>query len=99
MTKSYKELGLNIEEIGQAYRPVVERAYKIGRMGGKVKWVDFYQGDYASWFEKQEKRLQDRVIGPNRGELVRSGAVDFKELVDRRTGRLLTLDELGFRDN
>lgn len=96
VTKSYKELGLDIPEIEKVYKPVVERSYKRGRLGGKIKRVDFYKGDYSSWFAKQAPALQDRVIGQTRAELVRNGSIEFKNIIDRRTGRLLTLEELGF---
>jgi len=96
VTKSYRELGLDIDEIEKVYKPVIDRAYRIGMMGGKLKKVEFYKGDYASWYLTQPPRIQRRILGRRRADLIRDGIIDFKDIVDLRTGRLLTLKELGF---
>ena len=52
-----------------------------------------HQGDYASWWAKQPKAFQVNAVGPGRYELLKSGKIEFGDLVDGR-GRQRTLEEL-----
>jgi len=96
VTASYRELGLDIDEIQKAYRPYTIRPNKNVDTGGrrKILEVGFHQGSYDSWFAKRPRSFQRNVIGPKRLELVESGKVKFKQLVSEETGRLYTLEEL-----
>lgn len=53
-----------------------------------------HQGDYASWWAKQPKAFQVNAVGPGRYELLKSGKIEFGDLVDTQ-GRQRTLEELG----
>jgi SPP1 gp7 family putative phage head morphogenesis protein len=48
---------------------------------------------YADWFRRQSKTEQDRIIGPARAELFRSGKIDFRSMIGQ-DNRILRLDEL-----
>lgn len=96
VTPTFRELGLDIDEIEDVYRPYVERAEKVIGAGGKRKLqqVGFHRGDYSDFFYTKSPDWQRKVVGPRRLELLETGRVDFKDLVDFSTGDLYTLDEL-----
>jgi hypothetical protein len=96
VTKTYKELGLDIEEIKEAYRPYTLRQNKNIDAGGRRKILEVgrHQGNYASWFEGRDDKFKINVIGPKRFELMQQTDMKFQDLVDSKTGRLFTLKEL-----
>lgn len=51
---------------------------------------------YSQWLSRQPASVQDKVLGPVRGKLLRAGKVKIGEFVNDK-GRLLTLDELNAR--
>lgn len=53
----------------------------------------WHQGDYASWWAKQNREFRLNAVGPGRFELLESGRIEFGDLVDSR-GRQRTLEEL-----
>ena len=107
VTKSYRELGLDIDEIEANYRPYTIRNNANIDAGGKRKIIEvgFHKGDYGSWFNKQSQSFKRNVVGPKRLELLNTGKVKFNQLVSSSSGRLYNLDELawfnevGFPDN
>lgn len=48
---------------------------------------------YNEWIERQPARVQDEVLGPTRGKLLRDGKFRASQFVDRR-GQTIRLDEL-----
>jgi len=95
ITKTWRELGIDADDLERVARPYAEREDLPIDAGGRRDILEhgFHDGDYASWWKTRSKDFQDRVIGPRRAELVRAGTVSFHDLVDGQ-GRLLTLKEL-----
>ena len=93
--KSWRELGLDRDELDAAIRPYTIRPDVNIDAGGMRTIIESgrHQGDYASWFEKQGRAFQQNVVGPGRLELLDSGKVRFEDLVDSQ-GRQRTLKEL-----
>lgn len=79
VTKSWKELGFDIEDL-----PAGTRA----SMNGQVPASQTYQ----DWLKRQPKEVQDEVLGPTRAALFRDGSVTLERFEDN--GRKLTLDQL-----
>jgi hypothetical protein len=93
---SYRELGVDVDELEEVARPWTERPdIPIGEGGRDILTWGTHKGEYASWFESRGAKFQKNVVGPKRYELIKSGKVKFKDLVDPNTGRLYRLDELG----
>lgn len=80
ITKTFKELGLNIPEP----KPTT-RASDEGQIDAKT--------DFKSFLERKGKAYQDNMLGKGRADLWRAGKITLKDLVDA-SGRPLTLVEL-----
>lgn len=52
--------------------------------------------DWTAWMKSADRETQDRILGPSRADLFRSGDISLRELV-RSDGRVVTLDELAQR--
>jgi len=93
---SWKELGLDIPELEEVYRPTTIREDKSIGVGGRrtIKEVGFEQGDYRDFYLKQSRTFQNNVLGPRRASLLESGKVKWEDLIDHETGRLFTLEQL-----
>jgi hypothetical protein len=48
---------------------------------------------YADWLRRQTEEVQNRVLGPKRAEMYRSGRITIDKFLNNR-GRVLTLEEL-----
>ena len=83
VTKSFRELGLNIDEV-----PPGTRASMDGQLPQDTRFED--------WLERQSKTRQEEVLGAGRAELWRDGKISFRDLLDQN-GRELTLEELRAR--
>lgn len=96
ITKSWRELGIDRDEIEQAIRPYTIRPDQNIDAGGMRTIIESgrHQGDYASWWAKQPEAFKINAVGPGRFELLESGKIEFGDLVDSR-GRQRTLEELG----
>lgn len=79
VTKSWRELGFDIDEL-----PPATRASMNGRVPADQ--------DYDTWLRKQPKAFQEEVLGPTRAKLFRKG-LKMERFVDRK-GSTLTLNEL-----
>lgn len=79
VTKSWRELGFDIDELPPATR---------ASMNGQVP-ADL---DYDAWLRKQPKEFQNEVLGRARAKLFRGG-MKVDRFVDRK-GKELTLDEI-----
>ena len=93
----WRRLGLSMSKLGEVTRPWTVREDKSIDTGGRrtIKEVGLHQGDYGTWLEGRGAAFQKAVMGQGRYEMVTSGAVKFGDLVDRRTGVLKTLKQLG----
>lgn len=92
--KSWRELGVDKDEISEALRPYTIREGTVGAGGMReIQEVGRHQGSYKTWFEKQSPEMQERILGPGRYALYSSGQVRFEDFIDKN-GRLLRLDEL-----
>ena len=94
--KSWRELGLDRDELEPAIRPYTIRPDVNIDAGGMRTIIESgrHQGDYASWWAKQDMAFRVNAVGPGRFELLESGRIKFEDLVDAQ-GRQRTLEELG----
>lgn len=83
VTRSWKELGIDMPEFSPATR---------ASMDGQVP-ADL---TYGEWLQRQSAARQDEILGPVRGRMMRSGALPWDQMFDRR-GRWLTLAQLQAR--
>jgi hypothetical protein len=95
LTKSWRELGIDKDEIEDAVRPYTIRPDQNIDAGGMRTIIESgrHQGDYASWWAKQSPDFRRNAVGPGRFELLESGKIRFEDLVDAQ-GRQRTLKEL-----
>jgi len=95
VTKTWRELGIDRDEIEQAIRPYTIRPDKNIDAGGMRTIIESgrHQGDYGTWWAKQPKAFQVNAVGPGRWELLDKGKIEFGDLVDKQ-GRQRTLEEL-----
>lgn len=84
ITKSWKELGLPMEDLDEGTR---------ASMDGQVP----SDMDYSAWLKRQTPARQDEVVGPARGKLMRDGKMPFDAMYTNR-GELLTLEQLRERN-
>lgn len=85
VTKSWRELGVPIDEISVGQR---------ASMNGVVP-ADLSYGD---WLRGQDAAFQDTVMGKTKGALFRRGDLPMDKFVDMGTGRPWTLDDLRRRE-
>lgn len=78
--KSWRELGIDLNEAPQG-----TRASMSGQVPARL--------NYDQWIKAQPAALQDSILGPARGEMLRSGRFDVSHFVSNQ-GRTLTLGEL-----
>lgn len=78
--KTWRELGVNIDEIPQTTR---------ASMDGQVPASTTFE----SWLKKQSKERQNAVLGAGKAELWRAGKITLRDLLDQN-GRPLTTEEL-----
>lgn len=79
-TKSFRALGLNIDE-----PPVGQRASSEGPVPASMNFEQF--------LERKGARFQDEVLGPGRAQLWRDKKLNLEQMLDAR-GQELTLAEL-----
>ena len=93
--KTWRELGLDRDELDAAIRPYTIRPDANIDAGGMRTIIESgrHQGDYASWWAKQPEAFKINAVGPGRYELLKSGKISFADLVDG-DGRQRTLKEL-----
>ena len=80
VTKSFKELGVDADEI-----PPGTRASINGQVPADITFGD--------WLAKKPKSFQDKLLGPTRARLWRDGKITLTQLVDMR-GNPMTLRQL-----
>jgi SPP1 gp7 family putative phage head morphogenesis protein len=84
VTKSFKELGLNIKEFSGSTRASID---------GQVPATLTYQ----EWLKKQSIERQNDVLGVTKATLFRKGGLSLDRFVSKQ-GHEYTLDELRIRD-
>jgi hypothetical protein len=84
VTKSYRELGLDIDEIEKVARPYVINDQLTKKVGQ-------FEGSSESWLKRQTKKYQESVLGVKRTEKFRAGEWSFDDMVTD-TGSLKLLD-------
>ena len=103
ITKTFRELGMDIDEIKQAYKPYTVRgnidsvtgkitAGKVSTGGGRIISTGRFLGTYEDYFKIQSKAVQLQTLGPGRYELWKKG-LSLSELTDKN-GKLRLLKEL-----
>lgn len=80
LTKSYRELGLNIDEM-----PPGTRASDLGQVPADMTMDAF--------LKRHDTEYLNDLLGPGRAKLFQEGKITLRQLVDG-TGRELTLEEL-----
>lgn len=92
---SYKELGVNIDELEEVARPwTIREDIPIGEGGRAILDFGQHQGNYESWMKTRGAVFQKNVLGPKRYELWKSGKVKMIDMVDIDTMRLKRIDNL-----
>lgn len=77
--KTYRELGLDIDEIEST------RASMDGQVSDRL--------DFGEWLKGKSQAFQDEKLGPGRADLWRRGVITLSDLLDLR-GNPLTLEQL-----
>lgn len=80
ITKTFREIGLDIDEIAEG-----TRASDEGQIKASTTFTEFLSG--------KSKEYQDDLLGKGRAELWRDGKITLRDLLDQK-GRSLTLAEL-----
>jgi hypothetical protein len=104
ITKTFREMGVNVDEIEQTYRPYTIRGTvdpitgkvtpgKIGVGGGQVIETGRFLGTYEDFLKGQSKAVQRQILGPSRLELWQSGKVKLMDFADAN-GNVYLLKEL-----
>lgn len=83
VTKSFRELGLDIDDL-----PAATRASIDGQLPSDTK--------FEGWLSRQSRARQEQVLGEGRAELFREGKIGLRDLLDGN-GRELSLEELRAR--
>ena len=80
LTKSYRELGLDIDEI-----PIGTRSSLNGYVPANTS--------FSQWFDKQSADFKENYLGKGRYQLYKDGKIDLSDLVNQK-GQTLSLKEL-----
>ncbi|MCT8704737.1 minor capsid protein [Glaesserella parasuis] len=83
VTKSWKELGIDAEEM-----PSSTRASQDGPVSEQI--------NYENWLKSKSPGQQDQVLGKGKADLWRRGVITFADMLDQ-SGRPLTLKDLSYR--
>lgn len=84
LTKSWRDLGIDADEMEAAARPyMMTKDQNIDEgLRRTIEARGFHTGDYADWFQKQDRAFRLNAIGPERLRLLEEGVVGFQDLVD-----------------
>ncbi|MXO46577.1 hypothetical protein GNY93_10365 [Glaesserella parasuis] len=85
VTKSWKELGIDAEEM-----PSSTRASQDGPVSEQI--------NYENWLKSKSPEQQDQVLGKGKADLWRRGVITFADMLDQ-SGRPLTLANLNAKFN
>ncbi|WP_273384195.1 TipJ family phage tail tip protein, partial [Actinobacillus porcinus] len=84
ITKSWKELGLDMDEIPESTRASMDGQVKAGLT-------------YENWLKNKTPEQQDAILGKGKADLWRQGVITFRDMLDQ-SGRPLTLKDLYLTD-
>ena len=85
ITKSWKELGINLKEA-----PAGTRASMNGQVSDKIT--------FGPWLKKQPNWVQEKVLGPNKAAIFRKGNLKIRQFTDARN-QPLTFTQLKALDS
>ena len=93
-----KNLGITSEDLGRVTRNWVIREPGNIDAGGKRKILaaGTTNKTFGEWLAKAPYLEKVKILGTTRARLLQEGKIQWADLVDKRTGKLLTLGELGF---
>jgi hypothetical protein len=84
VTKSWKELGIPLDEMTPAQRASMDGQVPAGT-------------NYSEWLNRQSDARKIEVLGPVRAQLLKDGKLDLEDFYSP-TGEWLTLDQMRARD-
>ena len=76
-TLSYRELGLDVDEMKKSLRPFSERDDLR-----KIVTAGQYDGDFETFFKSRSVMYQKELLGPNRYKMLKAGEIKWDDLVD-----------------
>jgi SPP1 gp7 family putative phage head morphogenesis protein len=94
ITKGKESLGLTQADVDKAARPYSVHDGRLKGLSSKVDNAGSFAGTFPEWYESLTTTQQKAFVGPGRHELISSGKITFREMIDQKTGRLKTLKEL-----
>ena len=98
--KSYRELGLDIDDLETAARPyVVREDGNVDTGGRKILYACASKEDFGGWWKTLPYKEQIKSVGVERTKLLNDGKINWDDLIDKSAGRIFTLHELGFRSH
>ncbi len=88
LVKSYRELGLDLDDLERAARPYVVREDGNVDVGGrKILYAGTSKEDFGGWRKRLPYNEQIKSVGPIRTKLLNEGKISWGDLVDKSTGR------------
>lgn len=95
--RSWRDFGVDIPELDKVARPwVIREPGEIGKGGKKILNAGTTKENFGGWWATLPREQQVQSIGPVRTDLIREGKLKWGDLVEKGSGRLRTLDELGY---
>ena len=105
ITKTFRELGVDIDEMEDSYRPYSIRGTvdpitgkinpgKIGVGGGKIISTGRFLGTYDDFFKGLPADVQTKMLGPTRYGLWKSGKLKLADMTDK-AGNTILIKDLG----
>jgi len=90
---------LTMDEMADDYQKFLNREESnidVGRGAGNILNEEWTNKPYGEFITKRGGKDLENVVGPSRAKLIREGKIDFSDIVDKKTGELKTLKELGY---
>lgn len=89
VTKTYRELGLDIDEMERASRNWLIHAERTVGEGGRRRILEAgtTNGSYGDWYMTLPWSQQVEILGVKRARLLRDGRISWADLIDHKTGR------------
>lgn len=90
------------DEMKKTYRKWYNREeanIDVGRQGGNITSVEWAGESYGDFITAKGGKSLVNAVGQKRAALIEAGELKFSDLVDPKTGKLYTLEEMGFGVN